>query len=53
MAIAGHGLVDCQGFVLGFDVDAANALGEQQSLDPVDVRSSLADQSAALTMRAP
>src|SRR6266481_243195 len=53
MTIAGHELVDCQGFVLGFDVDAANALGEQQSLDPVDVRSPLADQPAPLTMRAP
>jgi len=53
MTISGHELVDCQGFVLGFDVDAANALCEQQSLDSVDVRSPLADQPAPLTMRAP
>jgi hypothetical protein len=53
MTISGHEFVDCQGFVLGFDVDAANALGEQQPLDPVDVRSSLAHQPAPLTMRAP
>src|SRR5713226_3159422 len=44
---------DDHGFVLGFDVDAANALCEQQSLDSVDVRSPLADQPAPLTMRAP
>src|SRR4029077_7958742 len=46
-------LIDRQGFVLGFDLDAANALGEQQPLDPVDVRSPLADQPGALTVRAP
>jgi len=53
MTISGHEFVDCQGFVLGFDVDAANALAKQQSLDPIDVRSPLADQPAPLTMRAP
>ena len=53
MTIAGHELIDRQGLVLGFDVDAPNALGEQQSLNPVDVRSPLADQPAALTVRAP
>src|ERR1700686_3964320 len=53
MTISGHKLVDCQAFVLGFDIDAPNALAEQQPLDPVDVRSSLADQPAALTVRAP
>jgi hypothetical protein len=53
MTISGHELVDRQGFVLGFDVDAANAWCEQQSLDSVDVRSPLADQPAPLTMRAP
>src|SRR5713101_3115740 len=52
ITISGHELVHCQGFVLGFDVDAANALCEQQSLDSVDVRSPLADQPAPLTMRA-
>src|SRR5215469_165819 len=45
--------VDCQSPVLRFDVDAPNALGEQQSLNPVDVRSPLTDQPAALTVRAP
>ena len=53
MTISGHELVNCQGLVLGFDVDAPNALAEQQTLDPVDVGSPLADQPAALSMRAP
>src|SRR5215813_426448 len=53
MSIAGDELIDRQGLVLGFDVDAPNALGEQQPLDPVDVRSPLSDQPAALTVRAP
>src|SRR5262245_52824935 len=53
MTIAGQEFVDYQSLVLRFDVDAPNALGEQQSLDPVDVRSPLADQPAALTVRAP
>src|SRR4029077_20491664 len=53
MTISGHELIDRQGFVLGFDLDAANALGEQQPLHPVDVRSPLADQPGALTVRAP
>ncbi len=39
--------------VLRFDVDTSNTLGEQQSLNPVDVRSPLADQPTALTVRAP
>jgi hypothetical protein len=50
--IAAYELIDCQGLVLGFDVDAPNALGEQQSFDPVDMRSPLADQPAAFTVRA-
>ena len=53
MTVSRHKLVDCQAFVLGFDVDVPNALAEQQPLDPVDVRGPLADQPAALTVRAP
>src|SRR5262252_130893 len=53
MTIAGQEFVDYQSLVLRFDVDAPNALGEQQSLDPVDVRSPLADQPAPLTVGAP
>src|SRR5262245_7237993 len=53
VTIAGHELIGCQGLVLGFDIDAPNALSEQQALDPVDVRRPLADQPAALTVRAP
>lgn len=41
------------GLVLGFDVDAPNTLGEQQSFHPVDMRSSFADQPAAFKVRAP
>ena len=50
MTIRGQELVDCQGLVSRFDVDVANTLGEQQSLDPVDVGRPLADQPAALTV---
>src|SRR5262249_56757057 len=53
MTISGQEFVDCRSLVLRFDVDAPNALGEQQSLDPVDVRSPLSDQPAALAVRAP
>src|SRR5215467_323570 len=53
MSIAGHELIYCQGLVLGFDIDAPNALGEQQSFDPVDMRSPFPHQPAALTVRAP
>src|SRR5215467_12959549 len=53
MSIACYELIDCQGLVLGFDVDAANALGKQQPFDPVDMCSPFADQPAALTVRAP
>src|SRR5215471_4239023 len=53
MTISGQKLADCQGLVLRFDLDVPNTLGEQQPLDPVDVRSPLADQPAALAVRAP
>src|SRR5215467_6080531 len=53
MTISGQEFVDYQSLALRFDIDAPNALAEQQSLDPVDVRSPLADQPAALTVRAP
>jgi hypothetical protein len=43
VTISGHELVDNQCLVSGFDVDIANTLAEQQSLDPVDVRGPLAD----------
>jgi len=51
MTISGDEFIGSQGLVLRFDVDAPNALGEQQSLDPVDVRSPLADEPTALTVR--
>src|SRR4029077_18470998 len=53
MTISGHKIVDCQGLVLGFDVDTPNALAKQLSLDPVDMGSPLADQPAPLSVRAP
>ncbi len=34
------------------DLDATNALGGEQALDPVDVRRSFADQTFAFTVRA-
>jgi len=51
MTISGDEFIGSQGLVLRFDVDAPNALGKQQSLDPVDVRSPLADEPTALTVR--
>src|ERR1700758_1683769 len=47
VTIAGDELLECQ----GFNVVDTYALGEQQSLDPINVRRSLADQSPALTVR--
>jgi hypothetical protein len=53
MTISGHKIIECQGLISGFDVDAPDALAKQQSLDPVDMGSPLADQPAALAVRAP
>jgi hypothetical protein len=50
VTIAGDELLECQGFRT--DVADTYALGEKQSFDAIDVCRSLADQSAALTVRA-
>src|SRR5215470_7070716 len=53
MSIAGHEPIDCQSLVLGFDVDAPNALGNSSPLIRLMLRSPFPDQPAALTVRAP
>jgi hypothetical protein len=42
-SLSSHQLVDPERFVARLYVDAANALGKQQSLDAVDVRRPLGD----------
>src|SRR5262245_35238885 len=51
--LSGYELADVQALVFASHVNAANALGEQQTLDAVDVRRPLLHQPATFAMRAP
>jgi hypothetical protein len=51
-ALSGHQLVDLERFVACLYVDAADALGKQQSLYTVDVRRPLSDQTTAFAVGA-
>lgn len=52
-SLSGYELADFQALVFASDVNAANAVGEQQTLDAVDVRRPLLHQPATFAMRAP
>src|SRR5262245_12120634 len=51
-SLSRHQLVDLEGLVARLHVDAANALGKQQSLYAVDVRRPLTDEPTALAVGA-